>query len=68
MGSPEQVIEENFERPEVKAAFANLGAWSMLPLQEPGSGGVLAMMCSYFRWGVTRPIGGSGELTKASAA
>ena len=68
MGSPEQVIEEHFERDEVKAVLANLGAWSMLPLQEPGSGGVLAMMCSYFRWGVTRPVGGSGEFTKALAA
>ena len=68
MGSPEQVIEEHFTRPEVKAVLASLGAWSMLPLQEPGSGGVLAMMCSYFRWGVARPIGGSGEFTKALAA
>src|SRR5262245_23809799 len=68
MGSPEQVIEEHFTREEVKAVLASLGAWSMLPLQEPGSGGVLAMMCSYFRWGVTRPVGGSGEFTKALAA
>ena len=67
MNSPEQVIEEYFEREEVKAAFANLGAWSMLPLQEPGSAGVLAMMVAYFRWGVTRPIGGVGHFTEALA-
>ncbi|MHB8694954.1 MAG: phytoene desaturase family protein [Solirubrobacteraceae bacterium] len=68
MSSPEQVIEEHFERDEVKAVLANLAAWSMLPLQEDGSGGVLAMMCSYFSWAVKRPVGGSGEFTKALAA
>jgi beta-carotene ketolase (CrtO type) len=68
LSSPEQVIEEHFEREEVKAVLANLAAWSMLPLQEDGSGGVLAMMCSYFKWAVTRPIGGSGEFTSALAA
>ncbi|MEA2167085.1 MAG: hypothetical protein QOF76_385, partial [Solirubrobacteraceae bacterium] len=60
-GSPHQIIEETFEREEVKAMIGSLAAWSMLPLHEPGSGGVLAMMCAYFRWGVTRPVGGSGE-------
>jgi beta-carotene ketolase (CrtO type) len=68
MSSPEQVIEEYFERDEVKAVLANLAAWSMLPLQEDGSGGVLAMMCSYFKWAVKRPIGGSGEFTGTLAA
>jgi beta-carotene ketolase (CrtO type) len=68
MSSPEQVIEEYFEREEVKAMLANLAAWSMLPLQEDGSGGVLAMMCSYFKWAVKRPVGGSGEFTGALAA
>jgi len=68
ISSPEQVIEENFEREEVKAVLANLAAWSMLPLQEDGSAGVMAMMCSYFKWPVTRPVGGSGEFTKALAA
>lgn len=68
ISSPEQVIEEHFEREEVKAALANLAAWSMLPLQEDGSGGVLAMMCSYFKWAVTRPVGGVGQFTAALAA
>lgn len=65
--SPDQVIEEHFEREEVKALLGNLAAWSMLPLQEPGSGGVLGMMVAYFSWGVTRPVGGSGEFPKALA-
>jgi phytoene dehydrogenase-like protein len=64
-GSPHQIIEETFEREEVKAMVGSLAAWSMLPLHEPGSGGVLAMMCAYFRWGVTRPVGGSGEFPAA---
>jgi beta-carotene ketolase (CrtO type) len=68
MSSPEQVMEEYFERDEVKAVLANLAAWSMLPLQEDGSGGVLAMMCSYFQWAVKRPVGGSGQFTGALAA
>lgn len=68
LSSPEQVIEERFERAEVKAVLANLAAWSMLPLQEDGSAGVLAMMCSYFKWPVTRPVGGSGQFTAALAA
>jgi beta-carotene ketolase (CrtO type) len=66
-GSPYQIIEESFEREEVKAMIASLAAWSMVPLHEPGSGGVLAMMCAYFGWGVTRPVGGSGEFPKALA-
>jgi len=65
--SPEQVIEEHFERDEVKALIANLAAWSMVPIQEPGSGGCLAMMVAYFSFGVTRPIGGSGQFTQALA-
>jgi beta-carotene ketolase (CrtO type) len=68
ISSPEQIIEESFEREEVKAVLGNLAAWSMLPLQEDGSGGCLAMMCSYFRWPVTRPVGGSGQFTAALAA
>lgn len=65
--SPDQVLEEHFEREEVKAMMANLAAWSMVPMQEPGSGGVLAMMVAYFGWGVTRPVGGSGQFTQALA-
>jgi beta-carotene ketolase (CrtO type) len=68
ISSPHQVLEEYYEREEVKAGFANLAAWSMLPLEEPGSGGCLGMMVAYFRWGVTRPVGGSGEFTRALAA
>ncbi len=68
INSPEQVLEERFERPELKAALANLAAMSTLPLQEPGSSGTFAAMCSYFRWGVARPIGGAGAFTEAIAA
>lgn len=67
LGSVEQVIEERFESTEVKALLANLASWSMMPLSESGSGGVLAMCVSYFTWGATRPIGGSGAFTRALA-
>jgi beta-carotene ketolase (CrtO type) len=68
LSSPEQILEERFEREEVKAFLANLASWSMLPLQESGSGAILAMMATYFRWGVTRPVGGSGSFTGALAS
>ena len=67
LASPEQILNEWFEREEVKACLANLAAWSMLPLKESGSGGILAMMVTYFQWGVTRPVGGSGAFPAALA-
>ncbi len=65
MSSPEQVLEERFEREEVKAAFANIASWSNLPLQEDTSAGALAMAACYFKWPVTRPVGGAGKFTQA---
>lgn len=67
LSSPEQVLHEWFEREEVKAALANLAAWSMLPLKESGSGGALFIMVTYFQWGVMRPVGGSGTFPAALA-
>jgi len=68
MMSPDQLIEEMFEREEVKAMLASLATWSQLPLQEPGSGGTLALISAYSAFGCSRPVGGAGELTKALAA
>ena len=65
MCSPEQILHEWFEREEVKACLANLAAWSMLPLKESGSGSILYMMVTYFQWGVSRPVGGSGAFPAA---
>jgi phytoene dehydrogenase-like protein len=67
LSSPEQLIEEEFERGEVKALMANLASWSMLPLAEGGSGGVLAMCSTYFNQKSSRPIGGTGSFPAAMA-
>jgi beta-carotene ketolase (CrtO type) len=65
LASPEQVLEEWFERDEVKSFMANFAAISFLPLQESGAGAMLGAIVICFEWGVTRPIGGSGALTGA---
>jgi beta-carotene ketolase (CrtO type) len=68
MMSPDQLIEEWFERDEVKACLASLASWSQLPLQEPGSGGTLGVISAYSKFGCSRPVGGAGEFVRALAA
>jgi beta-carotene ketolase (CrtO type) len=68
MLSPDQLIEERFEREEVKAMLASLASWSQLPLDEPGSGGTLGIISAYSKFGCSRPVGGAGEFTKALGA
>ncbi|HWJ09296.1 MAG TPA: NAD(P)/FAD-dependent oxidoreductase [Nocardioides sp.] len=65
LSSPEQVLMERFEREEVRAVLANIASWSNLPIQEDGSAGALAMAACYFKWPVTRPVGGAGAFTQA---
>jgi beta-carotene ketolase (CrtO type) len=65
LASPEQVLEEWFEREEVKSFLATFAAISFLPLQEPGAGAMLGAIVVCFEWGVTRPVGGSGALIAA---
>jgi phytoene dehydrogenase-like protein len=67
MASPESLLEEWFDREEVKAFLANLAIVSYLPLQEPGSGAVLGATSLYIEWGAKRPVGGSGAFTGAIA-
>lgn len=63
-----QVILENFESPEVRAALAWLGAQSGPGPNESASGELMAMQQSlYHLLGVRRPRGGSGMLTQAMA-
>jgi len=67
ISSPEQILEEWFERDEVKAFLANFASVSLLPVQEPGSGAVLGSAVIYAEFGINRPIGGSGRFTEAIA-
>ena len=67
-GNYGQLIKENFESPEMRAALAWLGAQSGPGPDEAASGELLAMQQSlYHLLGVRRPRGGSGGLTKALA-
>jgi beta-carotene ketolase (CrtO type) len=65
ISSPEQVLEEWFERDEVKSFMANFAAIAFLPLEEPCAGAMLGAIVICFEWGVTRPVGGSGALIAA---
>ncbi|HLF40853.1 MAG TPA: hypothetical protein VI854_05185, partial [Acidimicrobiia bacterium] len=67
MSSPGAVIEEWFEREELKAALACYSVASMGSLDEPGSGIVLSVMAVMHHWGVRRPVGGNGAFTGALA-
>jgi beta-carotene ketolase (CrtO type) len=67
MAAPETLLEEWFDREEIKAFLANLAVVSYLPLQEPGSGAVLGASALYIEWGAFRPVGGSGVFTGAIA-
>jgi beta-carotene ketolase (CrtO type) len=63
--SPQAVIEEKFESPALRAALAIFAAASGSPLDEPGSGLIMAMMAMQHEWGVRRPKGGMGAFSDA---
>ena len=67
MSSPAQVIEEWFEREEVKAALGCYAVCSMSSIDEPGTGVVLSVVAVTHEWGARRCIGGAGEFTAALA-
>jgi len=67
MSSPAQVIEEWFERAEVKAALGCYAVCSMSSIDEPGTGVVLSVVAVTHEWGARRCIGGAGEFTAALA-
>lgn len=68
LSSPGAVIEEWFEREELRAALACYSVATMSSLDEPGSGVVLSVMAVMHTWGVRRPVGGIGAFTQALAA
>jgi beta-carotene ketolase (CrtO type) len=68
LSSPGAVIEEWFEREELKAALACYSVATMSSLDEPGSGIVLSVMAVMHHWGVRRPVGGNGAFADALAA
>jgi beta-carotene ketolase (CrtO type) len=66
MSSPAQVLEEWFERDELKVI---LGTWAaatgQVSLDTPGSAAGMAMAVLSHRWGCYRAIGGMGAVTAA---
>jgi beta-carotene ketolase (CrtO type) len=68
LSSPGSVIDECFEREEIRAAMACYAVATMSSLDEPGSAIVLSVMAVMHHWGVRRPVGGTGAFTQALAA
>ncbi len=68
LSSPGAVIDEWFEREELKAALACYSVATMASLDEPGSGIVLSVMAVMHHWGVRRPVGGNGAFSEALAS
>jgi beta-carotene ketolase (CrtO type) len=68
LSSPEAVLEEWFERDEVKII---LGTWAVatgqVPLDTPGYAAGMAMATLSHRWGCYRAVGGMGAVTGALA-
>jgi beta-carotene ketolase (CrtO type) len=69
LSSPAQVLDEWFERDELKVI---LGTWAaatgQASLQTPGSAAGMAMAVLSHRWGCYRAVGGMGALSEALAA
>jgi beta-carotene ketolase (CrtO type) len=64
--SPITTVEEWFEREEVKTALLVYATTSLVSVEGAGGLGMLFMAMMH-RWGLRRPIGGSGEFTRALA-
>lgn len=67
MSSPGQIIEEWFERPEMKAALGAYAVCNMSSIDEPGTGMILSVTALSHEWGARRAVGGAGEFTQALA-
>jgi len=65
--SPKAVIESVFQHPGLQAGFANFAAASCAPLDQPGTGIILALMAMQHEWGVARPVGGMGAFADVLA-
>jgi beta-carotene ketolase (CrtO type) len=65
--SPRAIIETTFRSPALQAALANFAAASTAPLDQPGTGIILAVMAMQHEWGVNRPVGGMGAFADTLA-
>ena len=67
LSSPLSVLDEWFEREELKTALACWALWALGPLDEPGNAAAMAYPALCHEWGLRRPVGGSGVFTRALA-
>lgn len=68
VSSLEGVLDEYFEREEVKIPLATYSLASFGPISEPGSGLHLTLLTGLHEWGVRHPVGGTGSFTQALAS
>ena len=68
MSSMESVLDEYFESEQVKIALGNYSLANFGLMSDPGSGAYLTILTGAHEFGVRRPVGGSGQLTRALAA
>jgi beta-carotene ketolase (CrtO type) len=68
LGSAESVLNEYFERDEVRDSLASWAGVGQAPLEEQGGAGVFAVLMITHRWGCKRPVGGMGAFSQALAA
>lgn len=66
--SPAQVLEEWFEREEVRTPMAVMATLNCMPLDAPGTSWGLLFAVIMHKWGVSRPVGGTGVFTQALAS
>ncbi|HTK63966.1 MAG TPA: NAD(P)/FAD-dependent oxidoreductase [Pseudonocardia sp.] len=57
------VLDEWFETEEIKSAIIAYTSFTTTPIDSPGLG--LALIPVQHRWGLRRPVGGSGAFTRA---
>ncbi|WP_028933126.1 phytoene desaturase family protein [Pseudonocardia spinosispora] len=65
MSSTTAVLDEWFEREEVRSALGAYTSFTLTPIDAPGVG--LTLVPIMHRWGLRRPVGGSGAFTSALA-
>ncbi len=66
MSSPAAVLDEWFESAELKSAIIAYTSFTITPIDTPGLG--LSLIPIQHRWGLRRPVGGSGSFTTALVA
>lgn len=67
LSAPGPVLDEWFESGLLKAALACYSAGGVVSIDEPLSGLIMSIMALQHQWGMRRPVGGVGEITKALA-